>query len=112
MGSWWRDAALQPGLDGLEDPVARLFVVAGERDHETHLPVARGIGIASERTDPLDTAGFVPPAVVAVEQVGVGREEFEHFGEAAGGEAVVAADAGALLEMDGVGEAVRGENFV
>src|SRR5271168_99703 len=44
---------------------------------------------------------------MAVEQVGVGREELEHFGEAAGGEAVVAADARALLEIDGGGEAVR-----
>ena len=44
---------------------------------------------------------------MAVEQVGVGREELEHFGEAACGEAVVAADARALLDMDGRGEAMR-----
>jgi hypothetical protein len=49
---------------------------------------------------------------VTVQQVGVGRKELEHFGEAAGGEAVVAADARALLEMDGRGEAVRGEYLV
>src|SRR5437660_7857923 len=49
---------------------------------------------------------------MAVEQIGVGREELEHLGEAAGGEAVVAADARALLEMDGRGEAVRGEHLV
>jgi len=48
---------------------------------------------------------------VAVEQVGVGRKELEHFGEAAGSEAVVAADARALLEMDGRGEAMRGEHL-
>ena len=42
---------------------------------------------------------------MAVEQIGVGREELEHFGEAAGGEVVVAADARALPEMDGRGEA-------
>src|SRR5580658_1181541 len=49
---------------------------------------------------------------MAVEQVGVGREQVEHFGKAAGGEAVVAADARALLEMDGRCEAVRGEHLV
>ncbi len=42
--------------------------------------------------------------VMAMEQVGVGREELEHLGEAAGREAVVAADARALLKMDGLGE--------
>src|SRR5262245_46176376 len=49
---------------------------------------------------------------MAAEQVSVGLEELEHFGEAAGGEVVVAADARALLEMDGRGEAVRGEHLV
>src|SRR3979409_807055 len=49
---------------------------------------------------------------MAAEQVGVGREELEHFGEAAGGEVVVAADARALLEMDGRGEALGGEPLV
>src|SRR5271157_2541221 len=49
---------------------------------------------------------------MAVEQVGVGREELEHFSEAAGSEMVVAADARALLKMDGGGEAVRGEHLV
>src|SRR5262249_4378878 len=51
------------------------------------------------------------PAVMAEEQVGVGLEELEHFGKAVGGEVVVAADARALLEMDGRGEAVRGEHL-
>ena len=41
-----------------------------------------------------------------------GRKEPEHFGEAAGGEAVVAANARTLLEMDGRGEAMRGEHLV
>jgi uncharacterized protein GlcG (DUF336 family) len=45
---------------------------------------------------------------MAVEQVGVGCEELEYFGEAAGGEVVVAADARAFLKMDGRGEAIRG----
>src|SRR5579863_10732906 len=49
---------------------------------------------------------------MAVEQAGVGREEIEHFGEAARGEAVVAADARAFLEMDRRGEAMRGEHPV
>src|SRR6476660_3431631 len=49
---------------------------------------------------------------MAAEQVSVGREELEHFGEAAGGKVVVAADARALLEMDSRGEAVRGEHLV
>jgi hypothetical protein len=49
---------------------------------------------------------------MAAEQVGVRREELQHFGEAASGKVVVAADARALLEMDVGGEAVRGEQFV
>src|SRR4029077_18217125 len=57
-------------------------------------------------------AGLVQAAVTAAEQVGVGLEQRQHFGEAAGGEVVVAADARALLEMDGRGEAVRGEHLV
>src|SRR5437016_5925460 len=49
---------------------------------------------------------------MAVEQVGVGCEKLEYFGEAAGGEVVVAADARAFLEVDGRGEAMRGEHLV
>src|SRR5882757_3629249 len=49
---------------------------------------------------------------MAAEQVSVGREELEHFGEAAGVKVVVAADARALLEMDGRGETARGEHLV
>src|SRR5271168_2838289 len=49
---------------------------------------------------------------MAVEKVGVRREELKHFGEAAGGEVVVAADASALLEVDGPGEAPCGEHLV
>src|SRR5262249_25147997 len=49
---------------------------------------------------------------MAAEQVGVGLEELEHFGEAAGGEVVAAADARALLDMDGRGKVVRGEHLV
>ena len=48
---------------------------------------------------------------MAAEQVGVGREKVKHLGEAAGLEAVAAADARALLEMDGFGEVVRGEHL-
>src|SRR5258707_2397350 len=49
---------------------------------------------------------------MAAEQVSVGREELEHFDKAAGGKVVVAADARALLEMDGRGEGVGGEHLV
>ena len=38
--------------------------------------------------------------------------KLEHLGEAASREAVVAADARALLEMDGLGKAVRGQHCV
>src|SRR5690242_13372863 len=49
---------------------------------------------------------------MAVEQFGMGCEEFEHLREAAGGEMVVAADARALFEMDAVSEAVGSEHLV
>ena len=49
---------------------------------------------------------------MAMEQIGVGREELEHLGEAARREPCIATDAGALLEMDGVTKAVRGELLV
>src|SRR5664279_1858107 len=49
---------------------------------------------------------------MAAEQVSVGREELKHFGEATGGKVVVAADARALLKMDGRGETVRGEVLI
>src|SRR5262249_45990614 len=67
---------------------------------------------ACERADPLHGASLVHAAVVAVQQVRVGRKELEHFGEAAGGEAVVAAYARALLEMDGHGEAMGSKHLV
>src|SRR5919198_5540753 len=103
---------LQPGLDSSKQPEAHLAVIARERDHETHPPVAGSVGVARERADPLQGTGLVHTAVRAAEQAGMGLEQLEHFGEAAGGEAVVAADARALLEMDGRGEVVRGEHLV
>jgi hypothetical protein len=103
---------LQPGLDSAEQPEPHLVVIARERDHETHPAMAGGVGIARERADPVHGASLVHAAVVAVEQAGVGRKEPQHFGEAAGGETVVAADARALLEMDCCGEAMRGEHLV
>src|SRR5262245_41670720 len=108
----WAKLRLQPRLDGAEQPEAHLAVIARERDHETHPAAARGVGIARERADPRQRAGLVHAAVMAAEQAGMGREELEHFGEAAGGKAVVATDAGAFLEMDGRSEAVRGEHLV
>src|ERR1700731_1266429 len=103
---------LQLGLDSAEQPEPHLVVIARERDHETHPAMAGGLGIARERANPVHGAGLVHAAVVAVEQAGVGRKEPQHFGEAAGGEAVVAADARALLEMNGCGEAMPGEHLV
>ncbi len=52
-----------------------------------HSAMARGIGIARERPDPIHGASLVHAAVVAMEEVGVWRKKLEHFGEAAGGEA-------------------------
>src|SRR5262249_41458658 len=60
----------------------------------------------------LQTAGLGHAAVVAVQQVGVGCKELEYFGEAAGGELVVAADTRAFLEVDGSGEVMCGEHLV
>ena len=48
---------------------------------------------------------------MAVEEVGMGREQVQHFGETTGGQAVFAADR-ALLEMKGASEAVRGERLI
>ncbi len=47
--------------------------------------MARGVGIAGERANPLHREGLVQAAVVAAQQVGMGRKELEHFGEAARG---------------------------
>ena len=75
-------------------------------------PWLLSVGIARQRADAGKGAGLVQAAVMAVQQIGVGREQLEHLGEAAGGEVVAAADARALLEMDGVGEPVGGEHLV
>ena len=71
-----------------------------------------GVGIAGERADSVHGAALVQAAVMAMEQVGMGREELEHLGETARREPCIAADAGALLEMDGVSKALRGEPLV
>src|SRR5262249_30864035 len=49
--------------------------------------MACGVGIAREGADSVHGASLVHAAVVTVQQVGVGRKELEHFGEAAGSEA-------------------------
>src|SRR4051812_32468271 len=49
---------------------------------------------------------------MASEQVSIGREQLEHFGEPARGEVVIATDARALLEIDGRGKIVCGEHLV
>jgi hypothetical protein len=69
-------------------------------------------GVARQRADAGERAGLVRAAVVAVEQVGVGREKMEQPGEAAGREVVAAADARALLEVDGIGEVVLRQHLV
>src|SRR4029450_6262036 len=97
----WARLRLQPGLDSPKQPEAHLAVIARERDHETHPPVAGSVGVARERADPLQGAGLVHTAVMAAEQAGMGLEQLEHFGEAAGGEAVVAAGGRALLGVGG-----------
>ena len=99
-------------LDRLEQLVAHRAVVALERDHEAHAPVLGGVGVARQRADAGQGAGLVGAAVAALHQLGVRHEEVEHLGKTAGGEMVATADARALLEIDGIGEAVRGEDFV
>ena len=74
--------------------------------------MGRGVGIAGERANPIHGAAFVQAAVVAMEQVGVGREELEHLGETASRKPVITADAGALLEVNGLAKALRGEHRV
>src|SRR6202034_1629789 len=81
-------------------------------DHETDPPMGRGVGVAGEGADSVHGAALIQAAIMAMEQVGVRREELEHLGEASGCEPVVAADSGALLEMDGVSKAARGEHLV
>src|SRR5271165_6068459 len=105
-------ARLQLGLDRPEQPEAHLAVIARERDHEMDPPMGGGVDIAGERANPFHGTGLVHTPVMAMKQVGVGREELEHFRETAGGEAVVATDARALLKMDGRGEPVRFQHSV
>src|SRR5262245_64593582 len=101
--------ALQRGLDCPEQPETHCAVVAPQRDDEAHLPVPGGACVACQRADAFEGAGLVRAAILAAEQVGVGREQAEHLGEAAGHEAVAAADARALLDLDGFGEVVQGK---
>src|SRR5262249_46623702 len=102
---------LKSGLDGVQHLKAQL-VVALERDDEARPPIAGDIGVAGERADTVEAAGLVRTAVMAAEQVGVRRKELEHLGKPARGEAVAATDAGTLLEVNGIGEALRGERFI
>ena len=45
-------------------------------------PVGGGVRVAGKRADPGHGAGLVHAAVMAVEQVGVGRKQRQHLGEA------------------------------
>src|SRR5262249_5265783 len=100
---------LQSRLNGPEQLEAHCAVIAPQRDHEAHLPVCGRVRVAGQRADAVEGASLVRAAIMAAEQVGVGRKKVEHLDKAAGPKAVVAADARALLKMDGFGEAVRGE---
>src|SRR5262245_62324113 len=70
------------------------------------------IGVARQSADAGKGAGLEEGAVAAAEQAGMGLEQVQQLGEAAGREAIVAADARALDEMDGIGEAVGGKHAV
>src|SRR5215216_6565315 len=71
-----------------------------------------GVGIARQGADAGKGAGLVEGAVAAAEQGGMGLEEVQQLGEAAGREAVVAADARPFLEMDGMGKVVLRKHLV
>src|SRR5829696_1551124 len=103
---------LQLGLDSFQNPEAHRSVVASERDHEAHSPMLGSVCITRQGADAGEGAGLEQGAVAAAEQGGMGLEEVEQLGKAAGGEAVAAADARAFLELDGFGEAVPVEHLV
>src|SRR5829696_3725382 len=103
---------LQLGLDGFEEPEAHRAVIACERDHEAHTPMLRGVGIARQGADAGEGASLELGAVAAAEQAGMGPKEAQQPGEAAGREAVAAADARAFLELDGLGKAVPDKHLV
>ena len=60
-----------------------------------------GVGIARQGANAGKGAGLEAGAVAGAEQAGMGLEEVQQLGKAAGREAVAAADARAFLEMDG-----------
>ena len=51
---------LQPALDGPEQPEARLAGLAAQRDHEAHLPVFGGAGVAGQRAHARNSARLEP----------------------------------------------------
>src|SRR5262249_195118 len=103
---------LQCGLDGLEQLKAHRAVVASQRDHETHLPICRGIGVTRQCTDAVEGARLVRTTIMGGKQIGVRSEKVEYLGETARREAVAAADSRAFFEMDGFGKAVRSQELV
>src|SRR5215207_11183848 len=70
------------------------------------------IGIARQGADAGEGTGLEEGAVAVAEQRGMGLEEVQQPGKAAGREAVAAADARAFLESDGLGETVLDEHLV
>src|SRR5262249_10084353 len=103
---------LQCGLDGLEQLEAHRAVIAPQRDHETHFPIRRGIGVTRQRADAVEGARLVRATIMAAKEIGVRREKVEYLGETARREAVAAADARTFFEMDGFGKAVRSQELV
>src|SRR5687767_8610481 len=83
----------QPGLYCFDQPEAHPAVVASERDHEAHSPMLGSVRIARQGADAGNGAGLEERAVAAAEQRGMGLEEVQQLGKAAGREAVAAADA-------------------
>src|SRR3954451_10006220 len=105
-------ARLQPGPDGLQQPEAHRAVVACERDHEAHSPVLGCLGKAGQGADAGKGSGLEASAFATAEQVGMGLEEVQQLGKAARRKAVAATDARAFFEMDGLCEAMFGEQLV
>src|SRR4051812_46133507 len=71
-----------------------------------------GVGITRQGADAGKGAGLEAGAFAVAEQRGMGLEEVQQPGKAAGREAVAAADARAFLEWDRFGEAVPVELLI
>src|SRR5215212_562256 len=72
----------------------------------------RSVSIACQGAGAGKCASLELGAVAAPEQGGMGLEEVQQLGKAAGREAVAAANARAFLKMNGLGEAMPDEHLV